>query len=422
MAITHTITVGKKSKRKTWKDFTPQEKEAYFKEKNEKMAKEKLAFVESIISYAKEKEHFPWQEPNFVRAPKSIAKLEALEKYNKEHPDEPKRRSEANYRGTNSIKLCKAADDRGFKDSRWVTVGHLKANKAYVKESERGKGTKIWIVNPNGRIVKRKNPETNKMEVVYKKDEKTGNFILDKEGEKIPLKEKTYTMTTVFNVEQTEGLTLKPEPPMKELDTTHKCPEMETIIAHSEAKIYHDQYSGGKDSRYYAPFFDEIHLPPVEQFKSMSSYYATAAHEIGHSTGHEKRLNRDMGGTSQSKSYAREELVAELTSVFLSQELEIKIPQKELDNHAEYIRSWDEKIQFLTKKPDELIKVITDAQKATDYIRDHMLEKYLEKDKQQALDAESKNVSMEKEPMKQEKEMVPKVLVPAKAKGNDMGR
>lgn len=417
MAITHTIEIGKKKSRfKKWEDFTQEEKEAYFEKKNAEMSKAKMDFVNSIIDYAKSKEHFPWEEPNFVHFPKSYAKLHAIEEYNEKHPDKPKPRSDAKYAGMNLIKLCKVMDEKGFSDSRWIT--RFQAMKLNGKLKEKEEATQIWVVKPEGKNRYVFNQVTKKREIVYKRDEKTGEFLLDKKGKKIPEKDPIWKLMPVYNVEQFEGLNLKPEPPMKVLDTSHKCPEMESIISHSEAPVIHDQYNG--NGRYYAPMQDEIHLPPVEQFKSMSAYYATAAHEIGHSTGHPKRLHRDMGGVFGSASYAREELVAELTAVFLSQELEIKIPQKEMDNHAEYIRGWDTKVKVLMQKPEELVKIITDAQKATDYIKEHMLVKDLEQEQNVDKGLEVKAAKTMENP--KAIETAPVVVVKKAPKGKDMER
>ena len=67
---------------------------------------------------------------------------------------------------------------------------------------------------------------------------------------------------------------------------------------------------------------DIINLPEKDQFASADAYYATAFHEAGHSTGHKYRLNREpaqhLGGWQfGDKIYAREELVAEMTSALL---------------------------------------------------------------------------------------------------------
>jgi antirestriction protein ArdC len=63
---------------------------------------------------------------------------------------------------------------------------------------------------------------------------------------------------------------------------------------------------------FYSPFTDRVTLPPRELFISAEEEACTAAHEISHSTGHEKRLARD--GITEvapfgSPVYSREELV-----------------------------------------------------------------------------------------------------------------
>lgn len=76
------------------------------------------------------------------------------------------------------------------------------------------------------------------------------------------------------------------------------------------------------------------------------------SHEMIHSTGHESRLNRETRMVSEfgSKEYAREELVAELGSVFLQSKLS-KARGRALDNHSAYINSW---IEILKNDPNEL--------------------------------------------------------------------
>jgi antirestriction protein ArdC len=50
-------------------------------------------------------------------------------------------------------------------------------------------------------------------------------------------------------------------------------------------------------------------------FHSPAAFCATCAHEQIHSTGHESRLKRDLGGAFGKTRCAREELVAELGAV-----------------------------------------------------------------------------------------------------------
>lgn len=52
----------------------------------------------------------------------------------------------------------------------------------------------------------------------------------------------------------------------------------------------------GDGSAYYRPSTDEIHVPKKEMFFEMPEFYTTVLHEIGHSTGHKSRLNRDLSG------------------------------------------------------------------------------------------------------------------------------
>ncbi|MDK7178388.1 zincin-like metallopeptidase domain-containing protein, partial [Micrococcus luteus] len=56
---------------------------------------------------------------------------------------------------------------------------------------------------------------------------------------------------------------------------------------------------------FYRPITDEIILPLKEQFKSSEHYYSTALHELGHWSGHESRLNRDLVMKYGSPDYAR---------------------------------------------------------------------------------------------------------------------
>lgn len=67
----------------------------------------------------------------------------------------------------------------------------------------------------------------------------------------------------------------------------------------------------------YIPFKDYITLPTAAAFKSMESSYAATLHELGHWSGHEIRLKRELSARFGSDSYAAEELVAKLTSTFL---------------------------------------------------------------------------------------------------------
>ncbi|SDK23028.1 Antirestriction protein ArdC [Methylophilus rhizosphaerae] len=81
-----------------------------------------------------------------------------------------------------------------------------------------------------------------------------------------------------------------------------------------------------------------ITMPLRENFKDENSFYGVLLHEIGHSTG--KHFNRDMSGGYGSKSYAKEELVAEISSVIMSADLGIPYDSSQHENHVAYLKSW----------------------------------------------------------------------------------
>lgn len=95
----------------------------------------------------------------------------------------------------------------------------------------------------------------------------------------------------------------------------------------------------GADRAFYHPRLDFIQLPPFSAFVSAEAHATTLGHECIHWTMHSKRLDRDLGGAKWGdEGYAREELVAELGSVFLAADLGLAIEPRE--DHAAYIAHW----------------------------------------------------------------------------------
>ena len=69
------------------------------------------------------------------------------------------------------------------------------------------------------------------------------------------------------------------------------------------------------------------------------------------------------------KEYAKEELRAEISSIFTQAELGIKVEGKALENHGAYVNSWKE----IANEPNVLFDVINEAKDITDYIKDNYL-------------------------------------------------
>ena len=164
------------------------------------------------------------------------------------------------------------------------------------------------------------------------------------ERETLHLSSPIYKQSRVFNAADVEGIPpLEKKEKMYEWDPIEKA---EQILAKSGAVIKHDQ----ADRAFYRPSSDDIHLPAKDQFDAPDKYYATALHELGHWTGHETRLNRDIRNPFGSEDYAKEELRAEIGSWMLGQDIGIG---HDPGQHAAYVQSW---IRAIKEDPLELVR------------------------------------------------------------------
>ncbi|HGM5958007.1 TPA: zincin-like metallopeptidase domain-containing protein [Stenotrophomonas maltophilia] len=131
------------------------------------------------------------------------------------------------------------------------------------------------------------------------------------------------------------------------------------MLKGSGAEIHHD----GGNQAFYRPMTDSIHLPQRNTFHSASGYYATALHELGHWTGFPTRLNRDQKGAFGSIDYAKEELVAEISSMLVGERLSIG---HDPTQHAAYVKSW---IQILRDDPRELFRAAAAAERVVEFLK-----------------------------------------------------
>jgi len=175
------------------------------------------------------------------------------------------------------------------------------------------------------------------------------------EGRGNPLVHRVYT---VFNAKQIEGI---PEWTPKHRTVFEVVEAAEQILKNSGATILHDQ----ADRAFYNRSSDSIHLPPKQAFKDAAGYYGTALHELAHWTGHPSRLDRaTLNETYRfgDISYAKEELRAELASVFLAAERGIP---HDPEQHAAYVGSW---IKTLKEDKNEIFRSAHDASRAADFL------------------------------------------------------
>jgi len=144
----------------------------------------------------------------------------------------------------------------------------------------------------------------------------------------------------VFHIDQCEGITAKHTTETAFPDGAAADEAAQAIIAdylnRESVKLTHQE----GDRAFYRPNTDEIVLPLMKQFHSTAKYYSTAFHEITHSTGHEKRLNRlEKIAFFGSDAYSKEELVAEIGAATLVNHCGIETSSS-IRNNAAYIQNW----------------------------------------------------------------------------------
>lgn len=237
------------------------------------------------------------------------------------------------YSGINILILWAAVVEGGYASQRWLTYRQCAAAGGYVRKGE--KGTTVCYADRF----------TPKSEQERARDE-------DREAHTVAFLKRF----TVFNIDQCEGLPdsftrLADHPPEQEM-----VPYAKALICASGAEI-----RIGGDKAFYVPALDMIALPPATAFPKPINWYRTALHELGHWTGHESRLARDLSGSHDRRAYAREELVAELTSAFTCAALSIHPTVR----HADYIGAW---LQVLCEDERAIFRAASQATKAADYL------------------------------------------------------
>lgn len=255
------------------------------------------------------------------------------------------------YKGINFVNLSIEQMNKGYNDPRWLTYKQAQAIGANVRQGEKGTPIQYWQFTEEITVL------DEKKKPILDKDGKPQKMTVELDNPKV-------FYSTVFNANQIDGLP-KIEISPENKKTFEVIEEAEKILKNSNAKISHQ--AGNR--AYYMPSTDSITLPLKEQFISEMAYYSTALHELGHWTGHSSRLNRDLTGSFGSKSYAKEELRAEIGSYMLCSNLSLDFDP---GNHNAYIKSW---VQNLKDQPNEIFKAASDAGKITQYLQDFSLDR-----------------------------------------------
>lgn len=235
------------------------------------------------------------------------------------------------YRGVNVFLLSMEAQVNGYSSPFWITFKQAKERGGSVKKGEQSTIVVFW---------------------------KRLKITEDGEDKIIPL----LRYYRVFNVEQTEGCNLPAA-------VENWKPEPVVGLADADRILNHYLGSGGPrftesdtDEAYYVPARDAITVPSKGRYSNVEEFYSTAFHEVGHSTGHESRLNRYISNAFGGHAYGLEELAAEMTATMLCGEAGI---ESTMENSAAYLASW---ITTIKEDPRVLVRAAGQAQRAADLV------------------------------------------------------
>ena len=163
----------------------------------------------------------------------------------------------------------------------------------------------------------------------------------------------------VFNIEQTDIIPTE--------NIIDHIEQSTNVLSESIIKSYKGKptIEHGKNPCY-IPSIDTIHIPNKQSFISSDEYYSTLFHELVHSTWSKNRLSREwviQKNYYWDNKYSREELIAEIWSMFLSNYAWIDISTS--NNSIDYIKGW---LKFLKWNKRDIIIASSNAEKAVKYI------------------------------------------------------
>ena len=267
------------------------------------------------------------------------------------------------YKGFNIFMLNAVMTYERYEFNQWLTYKQCKANGGQVKKGEKSTQVYFWKIGYF--------------------DQKTEKYLSDKEIKKANLSEKievngrtqnrykkTFSVRyyNVFNVAQCDGIEpigfdqseiTKVNEPIKDADDLAKS----YVDRDGKLRLEHIQ-----DGAFYNVAKDIVNMPKLESFVDSDSYYKVLFHELAHSTGHKDRMDRkSLTEVSYwgDNTYAKEELVAEISAMYISGMLGLD-PKDSDENSIAYIKGW---CKHLSDKPKECLYAMQQATKVVSYIQ-----------------------------------------------------
>lgn len=233
----------------------------------------------------------------------------------------------------------------GGKAGEWLTFKQIQAEGGRVKKGE--KASVVVFYKYLDKVEKKEDEDGTIVEVL------TGRFPVLKGY-------------SVFHIDQTEGIAPRYANEPTEYD--HEASEeAERVVAEYVQRDGLRLFVEQSDRAYYRPSTDEVHVPRMKQYKVMEEYYSTLFHELTHSTGHEKRLNRkEIAGVAffGDENYSKEELTAEIGAAFLCQAVGLE-SAKAFKNSVAYLQGW---LKALRNDKKLIVAAAARAEAAAKYI------------------------------------------------------
>lgn len=285
----------------------------------------------------------------------------------------PQNISGRNYSGSNSFFLQMDQAMKGYELPVWLTFNQAKNFDSSVLKGEKAVPvmySDILIKDEKG---KRVSYDTFKM---LSKEEQAKLDIV-----------RFVKSFAVFNVDQTDFALKQPEkfeelrakfaqPQLRDTQGMYTHPAIDRMIEtngwvcpiQADKEVPGAFYSISKDI-VVCPMKNQFNTgtTPDEVFRNGQEFVGTLLHEMTHSTLTPERLNRKAGKSMNDRDYAREEIVAEMTSAMICHGF--GFDKKITDNSAAYLDAW---IEQLKENPRFILSVMSDVNKAAEMILDRI--------------------------------------------------
>lgn len=244
----------------------------------------------------------------------------------------------------------------GFRAGEYLTFNQVKAEGGSVKKGAKSEMIVFWQSGELRRVVKPKDD-----------NEDATDDNEDEEGVWVEFGKPILRYYNVFHIDDCEGIT----PKYSKVDEGLELRPVNPIEEAEEVAEDYCNRAGVKlmikesNSAFYQPSTDSVTVPLREQFDGIAEFYSVLYHELTHSTGHEKRLNRFSDSPFVSRpNYSREELVAEIGAATAMSMLGIETSATE-KNSAAYLANW---ANFLKHDTRAFIVAAGKAEKAINLI------------------------------------------------------